>query len=71
MLAFRLWLRDQEERDDAVGEIARVVGRDTCQVKFDHENVRAHLAAEHHASDSLLAELDAARDDWVASGAAE
>ena len=65
MQAFRLWLNDQQDRDDAVGELSRLVRRDACQAKFDYDSVRAHLAREHHATDSLLAQLDVARDEWA------
>ncbi len=65
MQAFRLWLSDQQDRDDAVGEVSRRVRQDACQAKFDYGSVRAHLAREHHATDSLLAQLDIAHDEWA------
>ena len=65
MQVFRLWLNDQQDRDDAVGELSRLVRLDACQAKFDYDSVRAHLAREHHATDSLLAQLAVARDEWA------
>ncbi len=62
--SFFLWLREQQHRRDDVGEIARVVTRDTCLASHDYEGVRSHLEREHHARQVILAALRVANDEY-------
>ena len=62
MQAFRLWLNDQQGRENAVAELSRLVRRDGCLVDFGNERMRPHLAREHHPTESPQAEFHAARD---------
>ncbi len=60
MTSFVLWLREQQNRRDDVGDVTRTVARDTCLARLDYEGVRLHLEHEHHATKAALSTLEQA-----------
>ncbi len=69
MPSFRSWLLEQSSREDDIGEIARIVERDSCLVAFDYRLILLHLRHEHRATPELLADLADGRNEWQGSGA--
>ncbi len=68
MASFRSWLLEQISREDDIGEIARLVERDSCLIAFDYRLILLHLRHEHQATLEQLADLADGRDEWRASG---
>jgi hypothetical protein len=54
-LTFTEWLRDQAEREDAIGELARAATEDDWPETSDRDELRMHLQAQNAAGASLAA----------------
>jgi len=61
---FHAWLREQDEREDRVGDIARDVTTDECGEGLLLEDLREHIAVDHDASPKVLDAFDAAVAEW-------
>lgn len=64
------WLREQTERDDAIGDIARDVVqdiRDGCMSeRLKPTRVTYHIINEHGASQEVVGALSRAMSEWLA-----
>ena len=68
MASFRSWLLEQVSREDGIGDVARLVKRDSCLIAFDYRLILLHRRREHRATLEQLADLADGRDEWQASG---
>jgi len=65
-----MWLREQRDRDDVIGEVARVVTRDACLAGTDYDTIRHHRRYEHHSSSDALQLLEAANEEHLSASSA-
>ena len=66
-MLFNDWLRQQENREDEIGELLRFLKRDPYQTfqSSKPDTYRHYLVAERNASKEMLNALDAAVAEWM------
>lgn len=65
--SFTTWLREQADRDDPVGDLAREAIADTCAPAGSAKALRDHISLDHGSIvDSVFRALDQARVEFEA-----
>jgi hypothetical protein len=71
-LPFHDWLRQQAERDDKIGEVARYYVEDACAPRAGRfEELEAHFQFRHDLRERLLNALKRAIVEWRELGRAK